>query len=77
MNCLSCKSTISNNLNSKIWAVVKILDLKHRGFRVSGRPYDGFVTVRGWKIEKVSQFTTDICTNCVNQYITKQKAYWP
>lgn len=74
MNCLSCKSNISNNLNSKKWAIVKILDLKQRGFEVTGFPHTGFVTVRGWKIKKVNQFTTDICTNCVNQYIKKQKA---
>ncbi len=74
MNCLSCKSTISNNISSKKWAIVKILDLKQRGFNVTGFPHAGFVTVRGWRLAKVDEFTTNLCANCVNTNIEKIKS---
>ncbi|VAX36850.1 hypothetical protein MNBD_UNCLBAC01-1974 [hydrothermal vent metagenome] len=73
MNCLKCNSNITaENSNSKNWCVVKITNLKKRGFEVTGFPHAGFVTVRGWKLEKVQPFTTDLCNTCVSQYIKQQ-----
>ncbi|VAX36849.1 hypothetical protein MNBD_UNCLBAC01-1973 [hydrothermal vent metagenome] len=74
MNCLKCNSNITaENFNSKNWCVVKITELKQRGFQVSGVPHSGFVIVRGWKISKMHDFTTNICDRCVKNNLTENK----
>ena len=51
----------------------KVTDLKERSFGVTGMPYGGDVTVRGWQLEKASEFSTQICSGCIANQLAKLK----
>jgi len=74
MICSKCRKEInSTEINKKYWAVVEVTDLKTRSFGVTGAPYSGYVTVRGWQLEKIDEFSTQICQDCIDNQLSIMK----